>query len=217
MQDRYEAVLFGMVMGEFNYNRFKSGQLTPQEEDQYFEFLDKVLPRLEPLHIETATGVSSVSAKIDLYKPDLVMIDSAYLMEDERGSTDQDWLRVAHITRDLKVLAKRRALPIFINSQADSTTSKKMGPELENIGFAKAIGHDSDVVMSLFQDQQMREDREMKVKVLKQREGLLGSVVLNWDFTRMNFDSIYSSSEENNNQYEASDTRGLVEVGGDED
>lgn len=195
LRDRYEAILIGATMGEFNYGKFKSGMLEKEEEDKYFEFLDKVAPKLEPLIIETATGVSSITAKIDQYDPDLILIDGAYLMEDERGAKD-DWLRVAHITRDLKAVAKNRKKPIFINSQADSTTSKKTGPELENIGFSKAIGHDSDVVLSLFQDELMREDREMKLKVLKQREGVLGNVMLNWDFTTMNFEPIYSSTEE---------------------
>ncbi len=199
LRDRYEAILIGATMGEFNYGKFKSGMLEKEEEEKYFTFLDEVAPKLENLIIESATGVSSITAKIDQYDPDLILIDGAYLMEDEQGAKD-DWLRVAHITRDLKAVAKNRKKPIFINSQADSTTSKKTGPELENIGFSKAIGHDSDVVLSLFQDELMREDREMKLKVLKQREGVLGSVMLNWDFTTMNFQPIYSSTEEDNNQ-----------------
>ena len=47
----------------------------------------------------------------------------------------------------------------------------------------------------------MLEDREMKVKVLKQREGTTGSVLLNWDFSTMNFSSIYSDvSQEQANE-----------------
>lgn len=194
MRDRYEAVLMGKIYGRFNYSRFKSGKLLPEEEKMYFEFLDKHLPKLEPLIIESATGVSSVLAKIEKHKPELVLIDSAYLMEDERGAKE-DWLRVAHITRDLKSIAKKKELPIFINSQADSTTSKKTGPELDNIGYSKAVGEDSDVVLALFQDEQMREDREMKIKVLKQREGILGNVISNWDFNTMNFNPIYATIE----------------------
>ena len=202
MEDRIEAVLVGMMMGPFNYGKFKSGMLSPQEEEMYFKFLDKK-ESLEPLIIESATGVSNVNAKIDQHNPDLVLVDSAYLMEDDRGA-EQDWLRVAHITRDLKQLAKRKKLPIMINSQADSTTSTKTGPELENIGYAKAIGQDSDVVLSLFRDETMINDREMKVKILKQREGILGSVMLNWDFTTMNFSAIYSETAEGTS-YEADD------------
>lgn len=211
IEDRLEAMLIPMMMGEeFNYGRFKSGTLTPQEEKLYFDFLD-MKSTLEPLIVETATGVSNVSAKIEQYQPDVVFIDGAYLMEDDQGAKE-DWLRVAHITRDLKALAKLKKIPICINSQADSTTSKKTGPELENIGFSKAIGHDSDVVLGLLRDEEMIEDKEMKVKVLKQREGTLGNVVLNWDFSTMNFSTLYSEGGNEKDNSTDSEDRGLIDI-----
>ena len=216
VEDRIEAMLVKMMLGvNFNYGRFKSGTLTKEEEEAYFELLD-MKHTLEKLIIETATGVSNVSAKIDQYDPDLILIDGAYLMEDDRGAKD-DWLRVAHITRDLKSLVKRKKKVMVINSQADSTTSKKTGPELDNIGFSKAIGQDSDVVLGLVRDEEMLEDREAKVKVLKQREGVLGSVMLNWDFTTMDFSQIYGEfSDEPSPQDESPDpspqARGLVDI-----
>ena len=65
MQDRFEAVLFGMMYGNFNYSKFKSGTLDKNTEKRYFDFLDKDLPRLEPLILETATGVSSIVSVIE--------------------------------------------------------------------------------------------------------------------------------------------------------
>lgn len=211
MRDRYEAMLMGLYGSRLSYSRFKSGTLTPDEETDYFNFLDS-MGGLDSLVLDVVSGVSDVVAGIEVHKPDLVLIDGAYLMEDERGAKE-DWLRIAHITRDLKLVAKRTHLPIFINSQADSTTSKKTGPELDNIAYARAVGQDSDVVLALFQDNEMRNDREMKVKVLKQREGVLGSVMLSWDFTTMNFTPLYSREEvveDSSTAYEA--TKGVVEI-----
>ena len=146
---------------------------------------------MESIIIEEATGVLATSAKIDQYDPDLIMIDSAYLMSDDEGS-DQDWLRIAHITRGIKILIKQKKKPCLINSQADSNTSVKKGPGLGNIGFSKAIGQDSDNVWALFRDEYMIEDDEMELRLLKQREGTLGKIRLNWDFKHMNFSSIDS-------------------------
>lgn len=194
MQDRFEAMLFGMMYGEMNYNNFKSGCLPVETENAYFEFLEEDLPKLEPLIIETATGISSVVSVIEREKPDLVLIDGVYLMEDEQGAKD-DWLRVSHITRDLKKTAKNWHLPILINTQADKNTSKKTGPELGSIMYTQAIGQDSDNVLALYRDEIMLNDREMGIKVLKQREGVLGKVIINWDFDKMNFKSIYSEKD----------------------
>ena len=60
--------------------------------------------------------------------------------------------------------------------------------------YTQSIGQDSDNVLALFRDEIMINDREMGIKVLKQREGVLGKVIINWDFDKMNFKSIYSES-----------------------
>lgn len=198
MRDRFEAMLFGMMYGDFNYSNFKSGSLSKEQEDLYFEFLEDDLPKLEPLVLETATGVSSVVAVIEQEKPDLVLVDGAYLMEDEQGAKD-DWLRVTHITRDLKRVAKNWHVPILINTQADQNTSKKTGPSLGDIKYSQAIGQDSDNILALFRDEIMINDNEMGVRVLKQREGVLGKAIINWDFNHMNFKSIYSESSASDN------------------
>lgn len=204
MQDRFEAMLFGMMYGNFSYNNFKSGALDQETEQQYFEFLEEDLPKLEPLIVESVAGVSSVSAVLEREKPDLVMIDGAYLMEDDQGAKD-DWAKITHITRDLKKLAKARKLPFVINTQADQNTSKKVGPGLGDIKYSQAIAQDSDNILSLFRDEIMFNDKEMGIKVLKQREGMTGKVVVNWDFDTMNFKSIYSEAEGSNDSMDDSD------------
>lgn len=194
MRDRYEAILFAKYHGELNYSKLKSGTLDPETERYFLDFLEKDLPTFEPLYIATATGVMGVASSIEKYKPDIVFIDSAYLMEDDQGAKD-DWLRVAHITRDLKKLAKRAKVPIFINTQADKNSSRKTGPELGSIMYTQAIGQDADNVLALYRDEVMINDREMGIKILKQREGTLGKVVVNWDFETMNFSDIYIEEE----------------------
>lgn len=212
MQDRFEAMLFGMMYGNFNYNNFKSGSLDTETENQYFEFLEDDLPKLEPLIIETATGISSVVSVIEREKPDLVLVDGAYLMEDEQGAKD-DWLRVTHITRDLKKTAKNWHIPIVINTQADKNTSKKTGPELGSIMYTQSIGQDSDNVLALFRDEVMLNDKEMGIKVLKQREGVLGKVIINWNFDKMDFKSIYSEgSDDNSNENDSDEDSKVIDM-----
>ena len=196
MRDRCEAMLYGMTHGSFDYNKFKSGSLNPQEESDYFDFLDTTMPSLEPMILETAIDVSGVAASIERENPDLICIDGAYLMEDEKGAKE-DWARITHITRYLKRVAKRVKKPILINTQADQRTTKKTGPNLGDIKYSQAIGQDSDNILSLFRDEVMIADKEMGVSVKKNREGTLGKVILNWDFKTMNFSSIYSETDSN--------------------
>ena len=194
MRDRCEAMLYGMTHGDFDYNKFKSGSFNSKEEKDYFDFLDNTLPSLEPMILESVAGVSSVVAVAEREKPDLICIDGAYLMEDEQGAKD-DWAKLTHITRDLKRVAKRLNKPFLINTQADQKTTKKSGPKLGDIKYSQAVAQDSDNILSLFRDEVMIADREMGIRVVKQREGTLGKVVINWDFHSMNFSSIYSEVE----------------------
>lgn len=194
MRDRCEAMLYGMTHGAFDYNKFKAGAFNPKEEQDYFDFLDNTMPSLEPMILETASGVSSVVAVAEREKPDLICIDSAYLMEDEQGAKE-DWARITHITRDLKKISKRLKKPILINTQADQKTTKKTGPGLSDIKYSQAIAQDSDNVLALFRDEVMIADNEMGIRVQKQREGTLGKVVINWNFKTMDFSSIYSETD----------------------
>lgn len=194
MRDRYEAVLFSMCYGELNYQKFKSGNLDYKTEQTFIEFLRKDLPSFEPLYISTATSVMGVSATIEKYEPDVVFIDSAYLMEDDQNAKE-DWLRITHITRDLKKLAKRVNIPLVINTQADKNTSKKTGPELGSIMYSQSVGQDSDNVLALYRDDVMKKENEMGLSILKQREGTLGKVTLSWDFDRMKFNDLYLEEE----------------------
>ena len=200
MRDRYEAILCAKAYGNFNYSNFKSGALSPQQEKNYFDLIDKDIPSYDEnsLILDIATSPIGVSALVDKYTPDIVFIDSAYLMEDDQKARD-DWLRVAHITRDLKKIAKRCKIPILINSQANNSTSRKTGPELGSISYSQSIGMDSDIVIAMYRDQAMISDNEMGIKILKQREGILGKIILNWDFTKMDFSDIYSEEENQDN------------------
>lgn len=189
IRDRYEMLLFAKMYGAINANQFKAGKLPPDVEGQYFKFLEEYMSKID-LPIFTAISPMQVAAEVEKHKPDLLLIDGVYLMEDDEKS-DSDWLRVAHITRTLKKLVKNKHIAAFVNSQADKNTSKKVGAELGDISYSQAIGQDSDNILALFRSEQMRSDREMCLKVLKNREGDLGKIMLSWDFNTMQFAEIY--------------------------
>lgn len=208
IRDRYEMILFAKMYGAINANQFKAGKLPPDVEGQYFKFLEEYMSKID-LPIFTAISPMQVSAEVEKHKPDLLLIDGVYLMEDDEKS-DSDWLRVAHITRTLKKLVKNKHIAAFVNSQADKNTSKKVGAELGDISYSQAIGQDSDNILALFRSEQMRSDREMCLKVLKNREGDLGKIMLSWDFNTMQFAEIYH--EETSNSGNDDDEDSYVDV-----
>jgi len=180
------------VWNSLNYTRFRKGQLLPDEEKRYFQYLEEMenTPDDEVmLVVEQATGgVSQISAKIDQYNPDIVYIDGAYLLEDEEGEED-NWAGMVRIWRGLHRLCLAKNIPIVVTTQSKD----EQGASLKSMSFAKAIANESDVVAVLEQDEQMKNDKEIMLKPLKIREGdNMRIVMMNWDFDEMKFNSIYS-------------------------
>ena len=180
------------VWNLLNYTRFRRGQLLPDEEKRYFKYLEEMENTPDEkvmLVVEQVTGgVSQVSAKIDQYNPDIVYIDGAYLMQDEEGEED-NWAGITRIWRGLHKLCLAKDRPIVASTQSKDETNAS----LKSMSFAKAIAMESDVVLVLEQDEQMKNDKEIMLKPLKLREGEINRIVMmNWDFDEMKFNSIYS-------------------------
>lgn len=207
MRDRYEAILFSMMYGSFNYKHFKKGTLDKKTEDNYFKFLREDLPQLDPLLLKTATGVMGIAAEIDIVKPDIVFIDGLYLMQDDQGAKE-DWARLTHISRDIKVLAKTKKIPIVSNTQID--IKSKGG--LSGIKYAQAIAQDADCVIELERDEVMINDSELEISVPKNREGIPAKIRMNWDFSTMDFSDIYS---EQFNKEPDEPASGVIGLGGE--
>lgn len=219
MRDRYEMAIYALTVGAMDYSKFKSRTLDEKAEARYFKFLEEDLQDYGNFQLITGESPMQIAGEIEKYKPDIVFIDGVYLMNDDRKS-NTDTEKVYHITADLKRIAKNYKIPIVINSQADKSTSTKTGPELENISYAQSIGRDSDVVMAVYRTEMMYTDKEMGLKVLKNREGTTGKLLISWDFSDMQFKQIYFEKDsgevvEDGNEeaiQEVNESEGLVEI-----
>jgi replicative DNA helicase len=170
-----------------SYTRFRDGKLHRDEFKRFKKYLEEMEGNTETnLIVEQVTsGTAQVGAKIDQHKPDMVFIDGAYLLSDE--DEEDDWRGLVKIWRSLHKMCLSKNIPMFV-----STQSKERVVTLQTISFAKAISNDSDVVIALEQDDQMKHDREIKLKFLKIREGSIpGAIVMNWDFDKMDYSTIY--------------------------
>jgi len=96
---------------------------------------------------------------------------------------------VTNLTRDIKQLAMRKQVPIIVTSQLNRGSSKRRA-SLANMAYSDSIGMDADVVIALFQDEALRDDDKMLVKLLKQREGMQLEFTIKWDLSDMVFDTI---------------------------
>lgn len=176
------------VYNDLNYTDFKKGQLKPNQQKKYKRYLQEAEGKPENFIVEQVVdGVPQISAKIDSDKPDIVLVDGAYLMADD--DSEDNWIGTVKVVRALHKVCLNKHLPIAFTTQSKD----EVGTTLKSLQFAKAMAQDCDIVSALEQDEQMKNDREIRWKPLKLREGdLLKSVYMNWDFNEMNYGSIYS-------------------------
>lgn len=180
---------FDSYLSKLPARHLRRGAVSPPQLESYQEFLQDMREG-QDLWISSDDqdgGLSSIAAKIEQYRPDLVMIDGFYLIRDESKSSAK-WEQYTNISRGIKKLARLQEVPIIISTQFNrNQASSKTSGLLENMAFADALSHDSDVVLAFFRNQDLRDENEMKASLLKVREGELVDIPLHWNFDTMNF------------------------------
>lgn len=175
-----------------SHEKIRKGQLSKQEKAKYIWSLMNLKKYKNKFYIFSVDGgVSYLRAKVEQFKPDILGVDGIYLMDDDEGGKGETE-RVTNISRSIKSLAQAVSIPVIGTTQANRATSKKTGPEVDNISYSDAVGQDSDIVLGLNQTEEMKNDREMEVRVLKTRDSYKIKLMLMWDFDVMKFDEIYS-------------------------
>lgn len=102
------------IMSGVSYSRLKDGALTNDEESIYKDYLENIAPKYaSKLSIELIiNGVAECAAKIDAYKPDIVLIDGGYLMSE--GKDPEDWKAVLSVFKAFKIIALNRKYPLLL-------------------------------------------------------------------------------------------------------
>ena len=102
-------------------------------------------------------------------------------------SDDKDWKGIVETWWGFKQIALNRSIPTFTNMQLKSGKASA-----DNIAMAKYIIQYCDVMIGMEQDEQMFNDKELKIKPIKLRDAEMGgSFVIRWDFTKMDWTPVY--------------------------
>jgi len=176
------------VHAQLPYQRFRSGLLTTDEFERWSKSLAEMkdgLPFWVTGDDEGRLGVSGIAAKIHRYKPSIVYIDGGYLLEDERGAR-ASWERWSNVCRDLKKLAQQENLPIVLSHQFNLEGKDDKG-DADTLKYGD-VQMWFDLIVGLYQTEDLRLNKEMLFKINKQREGERLEWVTEWDLDKMVFE-----------------------------
>jgi replicative DNA helicase len=145
---------------------------------------------------EGPSGVMGINAKIEIFKPDVCLIDGAYFLSDDRKARE-NWKRLDNIFIDLKKsTARKYDIPVLATMQF----SKGAKGKFEDIAQSD-IGKHCDGILGVFQSVDEKERREWILRLLKQREGPTGEWRSMADMSTMEFYEI--RDHESEEEYEA--------------
>jgi len=182
---------FDAMAASLDHKKMRQLNLPDEQMENWRDVAERVretthdIPVIDDVRDCTPNHVFAETVK---HKPDIVIIDYLSLMKSSYGSSRNVsiWQIVSEITRDLKQNARTLKIPIFAAAQTNRSGAKD-GAELDNIGNSISIVQDSDIVLGLHADSDMKDRKEMEIRVRKNRRGPLDQFLCIWDHENMVF------------------------------
>ncbi len=163
-----------------------------KEKIRFLQYVQSISPGKIIVPTGPVRQPSSLSGMIKQYKPDIVCIDGAYMMS-PTGSVTTEWAELAQVSRELKQIANTTETPIIGVLQATRDSEFKSTMSLSAIAGTDAFGQDADTVLFLKSNGIANGDKVVVCHTSKNRNGIMGSAMLAYDFNRM---VLYETNED---------------------
>uniref|UniRef100_A0AAU3I7U8 DnaB helicase C-terminal domain-containing protein n=1 Tax=Streptomyces sp. NBC_01393 TaxID=2903851 RepID=A0AAU3I7U8_9ACTN len=185
-EERYDAIRAGI-----SHARLRNGTLKKQDWDR----LEKAIREIENMpsfflssDTMNATTLTGVQSKVETLRPDIVIIDGIYMMQDELGEAQGSPQALTNLTRGFKRLAKNQDKPIIISTQVlEWKMNKKKGITSDSIGYSSSFAQDSDAILGV----EKTEDSNInKIKVVLARNCPPLETFVQWDWETGRFEEL---------------------------
>ena len=188
MRDRIYTM---MGSGLFRASDFQKGMVNTDDFHNWAtdKFSDKQQFILISNEGQGQVTPNTVQAKIDQYKPDLVILDYHQLFNDSSGAKSEIE-RNRNISRDFKLLAMRNNIPVIDITAAtmDDVSDQDSPPMMSQVAWSKAIEYDADMAIAVHKNPN---SNIMEIVSRKNRHGTDFAFYLDWDLNRGVMQEIY--------------------------
>lgn len=170
IMDRFDT----MVMN-FSHKELRKRQLPDDEVENWRKAAQKYENAKNDLIVVDKLGnctVDRVYAEISRYKPDITCVDYVQLMKGSKASMAK-WEGLVEITNELKAVALATDSTIIMVSQ-DQRSSAQEGSTESNMGGSISVLQAADIYIGMMQDEEMREQKKIMMRLLKNRNGAPG-------------------------------------------
>jgi replicative DNA helicase len=169
-------------------NKIKRLKLSDTEIEKYRERAAEVKTHNSDILVHDRTGTCSVitvEAILTQDEPDILFVDSIYLMRGSSAKTQ--WESIKDISNRLKQLAMKYRTPIVVMSQVnrDGADTIKGGelPSVANLSYSDALGQDADHVFVITSNEKTRFFHAKRLSSIKLRGAEEKDMLVKWDPT----------------------------------
>ena len=204
--------------GKLSYSDLVSGRLGDFGGEKALDDTIAELSQREGFHVlddEERLSSQYIEEAVEAVDPDLIAVDSVYMLKVFQGKVKQGvgskggrYDRILETIDWLRSFSRRTKKPVLAISQLSRDAKMKKG-EAERLkqgvgtgGLEDAVAMSDTLLMdahnlfAMFQDDDMRLDKQMLYVPLKaRRQAAWSSVVTRWDMESMNFDQIGTKVE----------------------
>lgn len=171
----------------FNDNKLNSGNLSEEDMVNLTRGVHQTAA-LPPMMIsEDCMTVTAIGAKCDSFEPDIVFVDGAYMLDDEKGESTGSPQALANIVAGLKFMAMRRKICIVVITQATAARTKGEVLNNDSIMGSRAFGFYSNVVIGI----ERTDDPTIRtLRIIMSRSCAPCTVSLQFDFDTATFQEL---------------------------
>jgi archaellum biogenesis ATPase FlaH len=150
-------------------------------------FIIKEYPPASVSALEIESFLYSLKLKKD-FVPDIIYLDYLGIMVPISKDAKNSYERGKMVCEEIRALSDRFKCPILTAAQANRSGYGQNNVDMDNIADSMGIAHTADLIISLAQPEELKENSQIKFEVIKSRISRKGSKgIVDVDYDRMKF------------------------------
>lgn len=140
--------------GEGHFTNTDLVRANPSIVDGYDQWAASTFEGKHPMYLVTSEGLETadqnmVQAKIDQYRPDIVILDYHGLFDDASGARNETE-KAKNLSKAFKRMAVKNGVPIIdVAAVTMNEGHSERPPELEEVAWSKQLAYDADLVLAI--------------------------------------------------------------------
>ena len=193
------------IVAKISHTRIIRGDLSVSEIEKIRKAISirkNMHPFLMSEDISSLTTVSALAAKVQQHKPDVLIVDGVYLMDDENGEPKGSPQALTNITRSLKRISQKFDIPVVGTTQVlgwKLGNRKSRQITADSIGYTSSFAQDSDLVVGVESDPDI-EDQAI-LRVVLARTAPKGEVRIKWDWDNMDLSEVTDDEDDDGDKW----------------